>query len=1442
MIAYADYTYADDWLFYVDPTYDSSETYDDEDAAWIHVTSDDGKGNVTFSVDETTAARKAFVFAFPRAFYDELNEAHNGNGLNWIPDDDGDIQSEYEQYVIFEVEQTTKTGDEKFGVQDGNTLEGVEVETECPEGYDVSSVLEQYTDAYVGYIPWQVEYDYEVTVFPLSVNGDWICDPAAYDANGDSCYGQSYYSIESNQTYYAGNANYYGVNVYINETPPVNYFYLVFINPDTEETWVLFFYGQGESGSEEAGILVQYVDENGVIQEVSVETEAPSIEAFDRYSYTFDDFLGDDMYPTSVVGYIPFKKGVTYITTLKPLSTESTWISDNFFVRDCHDEALYGNYTDPSDAEEYEGIGFKTGSANNTGYTASDGVKYPSADIQCISMPANLTNLYVVGYRQSSSFNVDSYDAILFIYSTGDDDSGDEETSPIFAVNGTTYDDLGVIETTYTGEIYDEFISGVKSDYNVAGEAYIHYEVDKDYTVGVATATSSDDWAQEPTALDYYGNYVYQQSSVYDFEAGQTAYYNGAMRPATNLSLYSDPGCIFYFVWTDDSGNSYILFFYNDEMPSDEGGETDELGDFILTSGSATVLTSIDSYTGKYDLQAIVDHYDAQKVGLLNATVNSTYNIAFSCYNNQISYSWITDNVKAFNYEGTEYERNDDRPSGTLPFFTTNKTQGFVQFGFATDPGTLVYLLFTDDDGNNYVFFLIYSEPSTDPGEPVFPGDDNGEEIEYGLEAKESSDTGVSWTDVTIETDCPDGLNVSNLVGDCTNVGYVAYKSGVQVKATVTPLGSVKYVDVRDSFGDDVHYTSEDDFCDYETGLYDNNEDHLAVFVFCDNDLDSSTDYVYATFTSDEDGEEAIGYLFFYKTEDSDSGEGEETEWVAVPSSETTEWGESVWSGLSAEYGATDAVTDDFVYSDGYLYFFNNGGSGFKFASTSGTYHVQLAGTGSTSKCCIQFKVTTAGTVKVTATSGNASTARYLKIAVGSDVVDEDYEVPGYNESAAEVSYYVSGITDETTISLYSKSSTINIIDIQWVPGEDESGEGGGGEETPEGDPLVLEYTLDEAGTITLPIAGTVDATVDWGDGSDYESVTTANPTHTYSAAGSYTVKVYGSVTNLKSSTFATASNPDLTLTAVTSWGSLGLTDLQYAFQYCEALTTIPSSGAGLEDVTTFNYAFNNCTALNLGGSYDEPFDVCTKATNFSYAFQNCTSLNPIPSNLFSNCTAASNFGHVFYGCTALTSIPTALFAKNTAATDFSYAFSKCTKLNAASEGIFKNNTAVTTFAYLFADCSSLSMVENIFNAENYPELTTATYIFENCTAITSATPSFAASGVGFFDAFTEADALSGVFMGCTALKTVPVNIFDNCKKISKVVSAFNGCSNWSGESPYTEIEVDGETVKVHLYERADYTDYGFTAINTGTTTSRYCFKDCTGLSDYDEIPATNWK
>lgn len=158
--------------------------------------------------------------------------------------------------------------------------------------------------------------------------------------------------------------------------------------------------------------------------------------------------------------------------------------------------------------------------------------------------------------------------------------------------------------------------------------------------------------------------------------------------------------------------------------------------------------------------------------------------------------------------------------------------------------------------------------------------------------------------------------------------------------------------------------------------------------------------------------------------------------------------------------------------------------------------------------------------------------------------------------------------------------------------------------------PMQLVFTTTDAGqSIELPFIGTVNCTVNWGDGSAAENVTLSGfASHTYTNAGTYTVSITGAISKF--------GNGDDSwhgakyLTEVKSFGDVGLTALRGAFEGAENLSSVP---ALLPSTITSLY---NCfsgipqesiTNLNL-------WDV-SNVTNMQYMFSETTAFNQDISN-----------------------------------------------------------------------------------------------------------------------------------------------------------------------------------------------------------------------------------
>ncbi|MFN8437485.1 MAG: hypothetical protein U0V72_07570 [Cytophagales bacterium] len=93
---------------------------------------------------------------------------------------------------------------------------------------------------------------------------------------------------------------------------------------------------------------------------------------------------------------------------------------------------------------------------------------------------------------------------------------------------------------------------------------------------------------------------------------------------------------------------------------------------------------------------------------------------------------------------------------------------------------------------------------------------------------------------------------------------------------------------------------------------------------------------------------------------------------------------------------------------------------------------------------------------------------------------------------------------------------------------------------------MVLEYEIPTANTeIALPLNGTVNVSVNWGDGTTESFTTAGNKTHTYTSAGTKTVTIMGTLTQYGSDNNNSGNSY---LTKVKSWDGLGITSLSFAF------------------------------------------------------------------------------------------------------------------------------------------------------------------------------------------------------------------------------------------------------------------------------------------------------
>jgi surface protein len=125
------------------------------------------------------------------------------------------------------------------------------------------------------------------------------------------------------------------------------------------------------------------------------------------------------------------------------------------------------------------------------------------------------------------------------------------------------------------------------------------------------------------------------------------------------------------------------------------------------------------------------------------------------------------------------------------------------------------------------------------------------------------------------------------------------------------------------------------------------------------------------------------------------------------------------------------------------------------------------------------------------------------------------------------------------------------------------------------------DTNLAEGATVTLALAGEVDAHIDWGDGR-VTHVTGPGPhTHQYDADGVYTVNVTGRATAYNSRHHGDYHHEPAKLVSVDSWGDLGFTSLAYAFQGASNLVAVPADSEGIEAVNDMSWMFAGAVSFN---------------------------------------------------------------------------------------------------------------------------------------------------------------------------------------------------------------------------------------------------------------------
>lgn len=304
--------------------------------------------------------------------------------------------------------------------------------------------------------------------------------------------------------------------------------------------------------------------------------------------------------------------------------------------------------------------------------------------------------------------------------------------------------------------------------------------------------------------------------------------------------------------------------------------------------------------------------------------------------------------------------------------------------------------------------------------------------------------------------------------------------------------------------------------------------------------------------------------------------------------------------------------------------------------------------------------------------------------------------------------------------------------------------------------------------TVYLPFRNYLNCVVDWGDGNiesfqGYYNIDGVKHKYQISSPETYSISVSGRVEGID-----TNSVPAMdVILAVEQWGNLNTRTV--SFSKCSRLESVASDEMGFFSTVTYSYGL----------------------------FQNCKSLKTIPEGLLANAANLQDMYYAFAG-SGISSVPAGLL-KGMKSLKIVYAwFQQIPDLKSIPEDLFSNcpNVAnITEIRYLFSDSGLESIPKDLF---------------KDCENVTNFEGVFSGTKITTIpaDLFANNKKITSVyntFGGCEQLRSIPVSIFDENRRITNFAYVFSAevPNLEKQESPYTVI--DGN--KVHLYQRANYPD-----------------------------------
>ena len=227
------------------------------------------------------------------------------------------------------------------------------------------------------------------------------------------------------------------------------------------------------------------------------------------------------------------------------------------------------------------------------------------------------------------------------------------------------------------------------------------------------------------------------------------------------------------------------------------------------------------------------------------------------------------------------------------------------------------------------------------------------------------------------------------------------------------------------------------------------------------------------------------------------------------------------------------------------------------------------------------------------------------------------------------------------------------------------------------------------------------------------------------------------------------------TISGLENLNTANVTDMNYMFSGCSALTSLNLKNFNTENVTDMNYMFYGCSALT---SLDLKNFKTARVKHMYYMFSGCSALTSLDLKNF-NTENVTDMYNMFDGCSDLTSLDLTNF-NTTKVTNMSNMFSFCSALTSLDLTNF-NTTNVTYMYNMFDGCSALTSLDltnfSTANVERMQEM------FKGCSTLQSiyVSDNFVVTGIKYVNykknLFTDCKALKGAIPEYDSAKTSSV-------------------------------------------------------------------------------------